>query len=900
MVGGGNELAERRRLREDLRSRGIPVPLQLMEPEVVAAGGIVGGGRGGGGGGSAAGRRERKLVNMWACTRERCHRWNWPARVACSACGWAKTSTARRRVEEWEVSRLPSWACEEAAPPATRRPSAMAEVAQRRIPGLEHDNGRGGGRGGGTAVGGGSQGLSRRDADPRRTAPGTLDGGRRTDEDGGGGDGADRRQVDGNRDGEWVSVVRGAGGKGKREPRGGAGEGGAAPGSSGASGGQPRDQQRRHQQHHQASRAERQHGEEPQPEHRVADEVAGEGAEGGESQRAPQPRDLPPMRLVDIPAIPRRAIARKVEAAEERVGRLQERGAEESKLHRAREDKERLVRELRAAGGATEKTLSFSIKSEDDRVERAEKALRKALEEKETRQARIVALQAELLEDDESIARHRQRLQAALEYREYLATQKLLEVSERTMQYLKTLAAAISPQCPQQAQAQAWALRAGAVGTWSEEIHMAGGDTESEGGESVVAPEGASVDAASDRTRLDLQGDGGGGGAEGANEELARMLDEAQCRLEELRREQAAALRKVDGPLVGDGKRMRLEGGSAGGGDSDVEMVPALTGQQVATLFGRRLQEAEERVRHFQILLAREDVAPTAADGDVATRSVGQQPSAPAAPAPEVEGRSSELPRGAGGTSQGEEGPRGRPLRRPGYESWVTAEEQDAAREETHRSQQKPPEGRRHSAQRPRTASRDEGPGRCRWSAGPRRATVGRQRSAEARSDNKVGWEEVERQYQKQQLAAHDLESRVRDHRQIEQQERMQQLQEAERREAAKFKVAQEAREIEARIEAAEAAPRGPVLPAVGVEAGSQAVPTYGPTGQRLDEQQHLLRAAAAGAAAERSGPTVRPPSVPRRRTRWGEESESEEEGGRERSQRGARGPRPSRGAMED
>ncbi len=114
-------------------------------------------------------------------------------------------------------------------------------------------------------------------------------------------------------------------------------------------------------------------------------------------------------------------------------------------------------------------------------------------------------------------------------------------------------------------------------------------------------------------------------------------------------------------------------------------------------------------------------------------------------------------------------------------------------------------------------------------------------------------------------------------------------------------RVSEVAREVEARLGGVPEGrlPRDQAGTSVVGEAVAQAPPTFGPTGQRLDEQQHLLRAAAAGAAAERGGATVRPPSVPRRRTRWGDESEAEEEGARERSQRGARGPRLGRGAME-
>jgi hypothetical protein len=115
------------------------------------------------------------------------------------------------------------------------------------------------------------------------------------------------------------------------------------------------------------------------------------------------------------------------------------------------------------------------------------------------------------------------------------------------------------------------------------------------------------------------------------------------------------------------------------------------------------------------------------------------------------------------------------------------------------------------------------------------------------------GWTDVEREYRKQQLAADDLESRVRDHIQVSQQERMQQVQEAERREVAAEKVRAAAKEIEARL--------------ANTQAGGQAGGGHSP--------------------------------APRRR-RWGDDSDTEEEGGRERSQRRARGGRQNGTAMED
>ncbi len=899
------ELAERRRLRDDLRSRGIPIPVQLMEQEAIAAGGG-GGGSGGFGGGTAANGREKILVNMWSCVRDGCRRWNWPGRIQCSSCGWAKTSAVRRRIEGWEAARLPRWAQEEAAPLPPGRPPARAGGSPQRIPGL--GNGPSGGRGGrGVGAVGDRAELPPRGLDPRRSAPGTLDGGgeaaggeRRRSE------GGDRRGVDGS-DGDWVAVVRGNGSRrgGQRGARG-VTDGGGVPGVAGSGGGGDSQQQKHQQQVRQPSvqRADEAHAGGGAT-GAVEGEGGGEGDRDEDGRNAPQPRDLPPMRLVDIPTRPRMAIARSVEAATEKVGRLQEQGVGEAKLHRARETKDRLVKELRAAGGPTEKALSFSIKGEDDRIERAERALRRAIEDKEKKEARVAALQAELVEDEEGIARHRQRLQAAREYREHLATQKLIEVSDRTLQHLRTLAAAVSPQDQQQAQAQAWALRAVQLGAWKDEVDLAGGDTDSGEEEGGGMAEAESEGAATDRTRLDLAHEGTQAEASGESEELRRGLSEARGRLEAVQREQSEALGRVTGPLGGGNKRDSAGECKGGDQEGDVDMVPPLTALQVSSMFAERLREAEGQVRHYEILLAKEEVLPPEAGGGERAMAPRQPP-----PAHDLAGSRQAFDRGraeeqaglAGGQSSNQGGMRGRPHRRPGYESWVTAEERDEAAADAESRHLQREKERHQLLQRPRTASREVGPGRCRWSVGTGKAAAGRQRSVGPRvAAGAEGWAEVERAFRMQQRAGDDLESRVRDNLQVAEQERMQRQQESERKETAMAKAVVAARGIESRLAGGpgEVGPRGAAPPGPG-EGDGQVVPTFGPTGQRLDEQQQLLRVAAAGAAADRAGVVARPPSVPRRKTRWGDDSEVEEDGARERSQRGARSLRSARGAMEE
>ncbi len=744
------------------------------------------------------------------------------------------------------------------------------------------------------------------ETDPRRHAPGVLDGSGRPDGGGRGSNGCEEHGGAEEGGGEWVAVVRGGGGrrggKGGKEQGGGVAQGSALPG--GGSGLQPQ-----RQPHSLGPRAPNQSGRVDPSVDRAAD-VEMEGAAAGDGvPQAPQPRDLPPMRLVEIPTLPRRTLAKKAEAASEKVERLLEKGVGEAKLDKAREEKDRLFKELRAAGGATEKTLSFTIKGEDDRVERAERALRRAIEDKQKKEAKIAELQLELAVDEEGIAWHRQRLQRALEYREYLATQKWGEAaSEQSIQHLRVLAAAMSPQDPEQARARAWALRTVELGSAREEVDLVVGDTDSEEGVDGEAGGDGSAGADSERTRLGSSGDEDRQEEHGAEKLLARRLEEARSRLAALQAQQSQALGAADGPL-GRGKRNCEGEVKEGDRDGDLDMVPALTALQVVTLFGPRLQEAEAEVRECQTLLARAEAesgggrreemgGPREGRPETEQKCDAVHPPAGHAAAGDGGGGASreDRPSDQGGGEQ-----RGRPRRRPGYESWVTAEEADEAQAGENRTQRRHQEGRRPVSQGPRASSREKGPGPCRWSSGAGSMAEGRRRSADGRPVQSRGWRVVEREFAELQRAGEDLESRVRDNLEVARQERMQQVQESEIRESQMARVVEVAKEIEARVGSATEGrlPRD-LLVGRGAELPVPPRPTFGPTGQRLDEQQHLLRAAAAGTAAERGSTAATPPSAPRRRGRWGDESEAEEEGTRERSQRGTRAPRMGRGAMEE
>ncbi len=606
---------------------------------------------------------------------------------------------------------------------------------------------------------------------------------------------------------------------------------------------------------------------------------------------------MPPPRMLDIPAMPRRAIVRRAQAAADRYERLQEEGAGEPKLNRALQAKERLEKEVRAAGGPTEKALSFSIKAEDERVEKAERALRRALEERDDKVARIAALQAELVEDEAGIERYRQRLQAAHEKREHLAKQKWAETaSEETIRHFRTIAAVLSPEDPAQAQAQAVVQRLVELMSERGEVHIAEGDTESEGRSEGTEDE--QDEASSNRTRLsgprvvpsvELE----------ENEELRQRLREAEQHLASVEEEKRAAMGRVTGPL-GGGKRGR-EGDSAKcqDGEGDEDMVPALTGLQVEALFADRMRAAAEQVRHCQILLAREVFSPPECKPAAPQSSGGGEhphegpPGSAEVPRPREHGPPVGVPRRWDAAAQ-PAAQRGRGRRNPVDESWVAAEDLDEPMGEG-------------EAGRGRLASEGAalggGRGRDRGGISPPRH---RRRSGSRQPLARRGAVAVSLEYGRQQEWADDLERRVRGTAQIAEQERLQQQQETERREVAAARVQAAKEEVERLLDEGERDRRLHELQAAsaGQFGAAQPGPPV-PNGsadqlldQLLDEQQRACGMAGGEAAPSEEVAVPRGRLSMPRRSRWCDEPESEGEGGRERSRKAVRSARHGR-AME-
>ncbi len=213
-------------------------------------------------------------------------------------------------------------------------------------------------------------------------------------------------------------------------------------------------------------------------------------------------------------------------------------------------------------------------------------------------------------------------------------------------------------------------------------------------------------------------------------------------------------------------------------------------------------------------------------------------------------------------------------------ERWVTAEENDA----------------RQAAQACRRRPASEGGDQQRVErrgAGTESVAVRRTPSV-----HRCDARELDAQYRRQQALATDLERRVQFDKKKREQERMQAQQDLERAERIRMQTMAAAREVEESLKKKDqeeqlrwlqaAALQGPAAAAAAAGCTPLA-PTFGPTGQCLDLQQHLLRASRADVGAPAA--KQRKPSAPRRRTRW-DPPEDEADGrnqstARERSLRG-------------
>ncbi len=331
---------------------------------------------------------------------------------------------------------------------------------------------------------------------------------------------------------------------------------------------------------------------------------------------APRLPPLPPPRVLELPVAPRRTLVSKHAAQVDKIGRLESGGAKPAKLHRAQEQRQLLEREVRLAGGATDKALSLALKNEDELVEKALRALNKAREAKRARLDERDAIDRALLDDDVVIERYEQRHRAAVAKRAFLSTTKFVETAtESTVTEFREVISQLGSADP----AQAAAGKANAqvllqfyldrMAPPEVDVNIADGDTPTEGESVSDGTDLTDVDmheADIDHQHCHRQGAEPSSGSGGRYE---RQLVEARAKLEKLANERRVALEGAEIRQACVNKRA-LDGHAAKSqeADGDEQMAAPLTPQQVKDLFKARLEEATEAVEHLSMLAASEEV----------------------------------------------------------------------------------------------------------------------------------------------------------------------------------------------------------------------------------------------------------------------------------------------------
>ncbi len=320
----------------------------------------------------------------------------------------------------------------------------------------------------------------------------------------------------------------------------------------------------------------------------------------------PNPPVLPPPLIVERPKAPRRAIVSRRQAQIDRIERLEADGASPAKLRKAREGLQEIERELRLAGGATERALSFSIKSGDDSVEKARRALAKAREDKQARLELRESIDKALQEDDVRIERLEQRHKAALEKRLYHVESKRAEcVSERTIgEYRSAIAQLAVSAATNPALAAVQSLLQRELDLMAPpqvDIDIAEGDTTSDTDpetDDEVARRSPLPSAAAEP--VDTTNSSG---------RYAEQLSEARKKLERITTERRAAIHNAEAHATRAAKRsLGADGGKSQEIDGDEPMSAVLTVDRVKELYHRRLADAAEEVDHLARMAAREEI----------------------------------------------------------------------------------------------------------------------------------------------------------------------------------------------------------------------------------------------------------------------------------------------------
>ncbi len=825
--GQEDERTQRRRLREELRRRGVPVPQELLEPEArpVLAG------RGGRGEDRARATTNgtKILVRTWQCT---CGYWNLPSRPACRLCESRRRFNAPRRDDWWAAEALPPGAAEEAHRLPARGDRPTGEVTRRGTDGTFDPAAR-------RVV----PGLPpRRAAAVEARPPPPAAAGRPEPARGGGGE-------------ETRTSTSG-------RPSSGAGVGGGfgAGAGEGDDGGQWELKQKGRRKGRGRKNDEERRDDAADEHADDADGLQGEGVGGDERaageafEGAPKPHELPQLRGWTMPLVHRDAVLRQAKAAAERHEALEARGARPEKVKKAADLRAKYEQDVRVAGGPTPRTLLWQIKEEEDRIAKTRKSIEKAVSDRDEKEERKRRLEDEIGRMHEVIRRLHERCAEATERLRYLTQQKWVEnVPEEWVQHFKTLAATLGTN-PAQPMVQALVdlMVPPAV-----DVDLAAQDTESEHSGDEDG-EGSSDSTEETKPERD-------GGQDQEGERQARIRD-VEEELEALRADRCEAMARAQAEELRASKRNKRnadgEPVDMHDADGDVDVTPPLTTGQIVEHFRTRIEAKNGELRQLRSEQAGEVVPCTATarggGGEDERRGHSRR------------GRSGGPSSGTRHTGTGRTPHRGASClqeargagvagrRQNPVERWISASPGPTERESDHATRRA----------RPSTPKRAGGAG----GAGNGRTGGTAQANTGSNATLKLLVDEVARNMERQRAAAKDLEDRVRDGRQKQEQERMQATQEKEAAQAAAVGMAKG--EIESRIierhEMAEGCLGGAIQ---GAGAGPPSPnPTFGPTGIRLDEQQACMLQAAGREdedAVMGDARTARD-EIPRvRRTRW-------------------------------
>ncbi len=520
---------------------------------------------------------------------------------------------------------------------------------------------------------------------------------------------------------------------------------------------------------------------------------------------APKPHELPALRNWTIPTVPRAALLRDLESASAHLQRLEAAGARASRIKKAQRRKDIAEQQVRVGGGHTSRSLLWQMQTEEKNIDKAIKAIEVEKKRNDDRREAVSKLEAEIAAGSELVQRLEDRKGQAISRLRYLSQQKWVEwIPDHWVQHFKELAATLGA-TQHQAHSMVQTLVDLMVSP-AETMDLAAEDSSTSDGEASSLCSGPTAPEEADREPVPAPGHRPPPSPSGLR---AGLVAEAEARLEELRRYRLEAMAQAQAVQLDTRRQVKRALGEDASkpqdGDGDEEMVPVLSPGQAGELLRGRIDEAVEEVRRLRESAVTEEVpCPSGA------RRGGEVDPLPQERGPMVSpiaarGRPP-LPR------RGLLGRQLRGRRAGSVELAEGAASGIAARWETD-------EERRDKCRRDGSVRRS--------SLGPPTRAAGEEASRAPSVPPPSVLHQLDamvvEEFGRQRVAAENLVRAV----DIGRQSRMQETQDREARTHAA--VLRAKAEVEARL-AGQHIPASHVLP-----------PTYGPTGQRLDEQQRTM-----------------------------------------------------------